>query len=89
MLEALVDDSRELTPPRDVDLVVLEEKLEGSDSDDVDGTIYDLSCRFSPRDAMHGYGAERIGLVLSMSIWRNAISQLIKPLFAKILTAGS
>ncbi|MBB1566846.1 hypothetical protein HG431_003635, partial [Candidatus Saccharibacteria bacterium] len=63
VLEALVDDSRELTPPRDVDLVVLEEKLEGSDSDDVDGTIYDLSCRFSPRDTMHGYGAERIGSV--------------------------
>lgn len=63
MLEALVDDSRELTPPRDVDLVVLEEKLEGSDSDDVDGAIYDLSCRFSPRDTMHGYGAERIGSV--------------------------
>ena len=63
MLEALVDDSRELTPPRDVDLLVLEEKLEGSDSDDVDGTIYDLSCRFSPRDTMHGYGAERIGSV--------------------------
>ena len=63
VLEALVDDSRELTPPRDVDLVVLEEKLEGSDSDDADGTIYDLSCRFSPRDTMHGYGAERIGSV--------------------------
>ena len=63
MLKALVDDSCELTPPRDVDLVVLEEKLEGSDSNDVDGTIYDLSWRFSPRDAMHGYGAERIGSV--------------------------
>ena len=63
MLEALVDDSRELTPPRDVDLVVLEEKLEDNYSDDVDGTIYDLSCRFSPRDTMHGYGAERIGSV--------------------------
>lgn len=58
MLEALVDDSRELTPPRDVDLVVLEEKLEGSDSDDVDGTIYDLSCRFSPRDAWLRGGAD-------------------------------
>lgn len=63
VLEALVDDSRELTPPRDVDLVVLEEKLEDNYSDDVDGTIYDLSCRFSPRDTMHGYGAERIGSV--------------------------
>ena len=63
MLEVLVDDSCEPTPPRDVDLVVLEEKLEGSDSDDVDETICDLSWRFSPRDTMHGYGAERIGSV--------------------------
>lgn len=63
MLEVLVDDSCEPTPPRDVDLVVLEEKLEGSDSDDVDETICDLSWRFSPRDAMHGYGTERIGSV--------------------------
>lgn len=63
VLEVLVDDSCEPTPPRDVDLVVLEEKLEDNYSDDVDGTIYDLSCRFSPRDTMHGYGAERIGSV--------------------------
>ena len=63
VLEVLVDDSCEPTPPRDVDLVVLEEKLEDNYSDDVDGTIYDLSCRFSPRDVMHGYGAGRIGSV--------------------------
>ena len=87
VLEALVDDSRELTPPRDVDLVVLEEKLEGSDSDDVDGTIYDLSCRFSPRDTMHGYGAERIGSVNEHM--EECVLRLIKSSFVKVLTAGS
>lgn len=84
MLEVLVDDSCEPTPPRDVDLVVLEEKLEDNYSDDVDETICDLSWRFSPRDAWL-----RGGLVLSMSIWRSAILRLIKSSFVKVLTAGS
>lgn len=49
--------------------------LKGGTARQVLEVLVDDSCEPTPpRDAMHGYGAERIGLVLSMSIWRNAIS---------------
>ncbi len=61
-LEALLHSDRQLTRPRDVDLVVLEEAVSsgGYDPDDVEAIARELSMYFSPRDAMNGYNAERV-----------------------------
>lgn len=61
-LEALTHGDRQLTQPRDVDLVVLEEAVSsgGYDPDDVEAIASELSMYFSPRDAMNGYDAERV-----------------------------
>ena len=61
-LEALTHGDRQLTQPRDVDLVVLEEVVSsgGCDPDDVEAIASELSMYFSPRDAMNGYDAERV-----------------------------
>lgn len=62
VLEALVHSDRQLPPPRDVDLVVLEEAIASGDYDpgEVQAAASDFSARFSPRDTMHGYGAEYV-----------------------------
>lgn len=61
-LEALVHGDRQLTQPRDIDLVVLEEVVGsgGYDPDDIKAIASELSMYFSPRDAMNGYEAERV-----------------------------
>ena len=61
-LEALVHSDRQLPPPRDVDLVVLEEVVGsgGYDPDNVEAIARELSMYFSPRDAINGYDAERV-----------------------------
>ena len=58
VLEALVHSDRQLPPPRDVDLVILEEVI--ASGDEIRAVASDLSMRFSPRDAMNGYGAELV-----------------------------
>ena len=62
VLEALVHSDRQLPPPRDVDLVILEEVIASGDydPDEIRAVASDLSMRFSPRDAMNGYGAEPV-----------------------------
>jgi len=62
VLEALVHNDRQLPPPRDVDLVILEEVVASGDydPDEIRAVASDLSMRFSPRDAMNGYGAEPV-----------------------------
>lgn len=62
VLEALVHSDRRLPPPRDVDLVILEEVVANDDydPDEIQAVASDLSMRFSPRDAMNGYGAEPV-----------------------------
>ena len=62
VLEALVHSDRQLPPPRDVDLVILEEVIANGDydPDEIRAVASDLSMRFSPRDAMNGYGAEPV-----------------------------
>lgn len=60
ILDVLAHGDSEQTPPRDVDLVVLQEAVDrgGYSENQVAQTAGALSARFSPRDAMHGYGAE-------------------------------
>ena len=62
VLESLVHSDRQLPPPRDVDLVILEEVIASGDYDpyEIRAVASDLSMRFSPRDAMNGYGAEYV-----------------------------
>lgn len=62
VLESLVHSDRQLPPPRDVDLVILEEVVASGDydPDEIRAVASDLSMRFSPRDAMNGYGAEPV-----------------------------
>ena len=62
VLESLVHSDRQLPPPRDVDLVILEEVIASGDydPDEIRAVASDLSMRFSPRDAMNGYGAEYV-----------------------------
>ena len=62
VLESLVHSDRQLPPPRDVDLVILEEVVASGDydPDEIRAVASDLSVRFSPRDAMNGYGAEPV-----------------------------
>ena len=62
VLESLVHSDRQLLPPRDVDLVILEEVIASGDydPDEIRAVASDLSMRFSPRDAMNGYGAESV-----------------------------
>ena len=62
VLESLVHSDRQLPPPRDVDLVILEEVIASGDydPDEIRAVASDLSIRFSPRDAMNGYGAESV-----------------------------
>jgi len=62
VLEALVHSDRQLPPPRDVDLVILEEVIASGDydPDEIWAVASNLSMRFSPRDAMNGYGAEPV-----------------------------
>lgn len=62
VLESLVHSDRQLPPPRDVDLVILEEVIASGDydPDEIRAVASDLSMRFSPRDAMNGYGAESV-----------------------------
>lgn len=62
VLESLVHSNRQLPPPRDVDLVILEEVIASGDydPDEIRAVASDLSMRFSPRDAMNGYGAESV-----------------------------
>ena len=62
VLEALVHSDRQLPPPRDVDLVILEEVIASGDydPDEIRAVASDLSMRFSPRDTMNGYGAESV-----------------------------
>lgn len=62
VLEALVHSDRQLPPPRDVDLVILEDVIASGDydPDEVRAVASDFSMRFSPRDAMDGYGAESV-----------------------------
>lgn len=62
VLESLVHSDRQLPPPRDVDLVILEEVIANGDydPDEIRAVASDLSMRFSPRDAMNGYGAESV-----------------------------
>ena len=62
VLESLVHSNRQLPPPRDVDLVILEEVIASGDydPDEIRAVASDLSMRFSPRDAMNGYGAEYV-----------------------------
>lgn len=62
VLESLVHSDRQLPPPRDVDLVILEEAIASGDydPDEIRAVASDLSMRFSPRDAMDGYGAEPV-----------------------------
>lgn len=61
-MESLVHSDRQLPPPRDVDLVILEEVIASGDydPDEIRAVASDLSMRFSPRDAMNGYGAESV-----------------------------
>ena len=51
ILEALVHSDRQLPPPRDVDLVILEETVANGDydPDEIRAVASDLSMRFSPR----------------------------------------
>ena len=62
VLESLVHSDRQLPPPRDVDLVILEETIASGDydPDEIRAVASDLSMRFSPRDAINGYGAEYV-----------------------------
>ena len=68
VLESLVHSDRQLPPPRDVDLVILEEVIASGDydPDEIRAVASDLSMRFSPRDAMNGYGLALYNLLPSL-----------------------